>query len=451
MHKIVIIGGGASGTILTLHLLKNAESPLKIIILEKTNEPGRGVAYAPTSGDYLLNVPCSKMGAWANQVDDFYNWLLHNGYQFKGLDFVPRKIYGNYLCQLLQNAIKNHPQHQVKIIRDEAIDLQKNKDSWKVFLDSGDILSANEVVLAWGNFAPKPLPKVNENVLNNPWDNDFWQQLESHETITLLGTGLTSIDFINELYRRKHQGKIIMMSRNGNLPLPHEEPCMQGLLNDYFQASDSLTEVLRKVNSIKRHPFLKIVRPVCVIEQLRNLFPRMWYHWSVEERQVFYKKIYPIWNINRHRIPPEIEAIVFKMMNKKSVSILNGSINDLELEGNKIKVTYSHKKNQGILLTDYLLNCTGPECDYSQIEVPLVKNLLKQSLIQCDELKTGILSNSKMQIKNDQGIEKHLWAIGPPLKSMYFESTAIHEVRNQAEALSKFILEGVKKSEKELA
>ena len=75
MHKIVIIGGGASGTILTLHLLKNAESPLKIIILEKTNEPGRGVAYAPTSGDYLLNVPCSKMGAWANQVDDFYNWI----------------------------------------------------------------------------------------------------------------------------------------------------------------------------------------------------------------------------------------------------------------------------------------------------------------------------------------------------------------------------------------
>lgn len=443
MHRIVIIGGGASGTILTLHLLKHAEHPLSITILEKANETGRGVAYAPTSGDYLLNVPSSKMGAWAHQVDDFYNWLLRNGYNYKGLDFVPRKIYGNYLSQLLQECIQNHPQHQFEIISDEAIDLHKNQDEWKVLLNSGDTLSADEVVLAWGNFAPKPLPVVNENVLNNPWDNDFWQQLESHETITLLGTGLTSVDFINELHRRKHQGKIIMMSRNGNLPLPHEEPCMQGLLNDYFQATDSLAEVLSKVNRIKRHPFLKIVRPVCVIEQLRNLLPRMWYHWSVAEKQLFYKKIYPIWNINRHRIPPEVESNVFEMIKENRLSIVKGSISDLQAEGDKIKVTYNNKKEQGTLLTDYLLNCTGPECDYSQLEIPIVKNLLKKSIIQSDELKTGILSNSKLQVRNANGTEKQLWAIGPPLKSMYFESTAIHEIRNQANALSKYILENV--------
>ncbi len=64
MKSIAIIGGGLSGTLLTINLLKNHKSKekLKITLIEK--EPDKfnlGVAYSTTEFSHLLNVRAGSM------------------------------------------------------------------------------------------------------------------------------------------------------------------------------------------------------------------------------------------------------------------------------------------------------------------------------------------------------------------------------------------------------
>lgn len=63
MKKITIIGGGATGTLLAVNLIRNAGSEtLEINLVEKKARVGRGVAYSTAADFHLLNVPANK---WA--------------------------------------------------------------------------------------------------------------------------------------------------------------------------------------------------------------------------------------------------------------------------------------------------------------------------------------------------------------------------------------------------
>ncbi|MBX6324950.1 MAG: FAD/NAD(P)-binding protein [Chthoniobacterales bacterium] len=46
---VAILGGGASGTLLAIHLLRAASSPLQIVLLERKEKLGRGWAYGTPS------------------------------------------------------------------------------------------------------------------------------------------------------------------------------------------------------------------------------------------------------------------------------------------------------------------------------------------------------------------------------------------------------------------
>lgn len=443
MQRVVIVGGGAAGSILAIHLIKNSTTPISITIVEKQNEIGRGVAYSPLCKDFLLNVPCSKMGIYPEAVDDFFNWLLHKNYTYSGMDFVPRNIYGEYLEERLHEAIHADHEHEIMLIQDEVVHLDKKGNEIHLQLQNSGEFVADHVVLAIGNFPPKKILPDVKGIYHQPWNNNFWEICKSDDDIALIGTGLTAIDFVNEWHHKGFTGKITMISRNGALPLVHEEPCMQGLLNGYFHENDSLKTILYKVNSIKRHPFLKIVRPVCVIEQLRNLFPRLWYHWSMEERDFFYRRVFKIWNINRHRIPPQVGKILQERMQDGRIEVKAAKIQSVTSDNQRVAIQFIDKSNgeEQTIYPKYVINCIGPDADYSKSDSVLLQQLLADGIAEVDELKTGLISNSKLQLKGQQGTHKNIWAIGPPLKSMFFESTAIHEVRNQAKALSEYILE----------
>lgn len=443
MQRIVIVGGGAAGTILAIHLIKNAKQPVSVTIVEKQYEKGRGVAYSPLCNDFLLNVPSSKMGIYPDSVDDFFNWLLHKGYEYKGSDFVPRKIYGDYLQERLSEYFEGEHEHEVMFIRDEVIRLEVKEQEIYLDLKENGVFVADDVVLAIGNFPPKKILPDIKGVYNSPWNNDFWDVCKNGDDIALIGTGLTAIDFVNEWHHKGFKGKITMISRNGELPLVHEEPCMQGLLKGYFDEYDSLKTILKKVNAIKRHPFLKIIRPVCVIEELRNLFPRLWYHWTIKERDLFYRRLFKVWNINRHRIPPQVGKILDERIADGRINVYGAKITSIETAKTGIKIDLLDKSTKTALSIQpkYVINCTGPDADYSKAESELLQQLLQDGIVQVDELKTGLLCNPKLQLKGKDGIQKNIWALGPPLKSMFFESTAINEIRNQASALAGFILE----------
>jgi lysine/ornithine N-monooxygenase len=163
VKRITIIGSGASGTLLAANLLRSeANCSLEINLVDKKEKIGRGVAYSTTSDCHLLNVPAAKMSAFADDMEHFYRWLKENDYDYQPSDFVPRKIYGKYLRDVISQSILNiNSNAQINVIDDEAVDIVDDKFGTQVILKSGEILFSDQVILAFGNFAP-PLPPVSD-------------------------------------------------------------------------------------------------------------------------------------------------------------------------------------------------------------------------------------------------------------------------------------------------
>ena len=104
VYDLAIIGGGASGTILLLHLLEQIKYPFSVAILQKGHAAAKGVAYSTTDPNHLLNVRAGRMSAYADQPDHFVEWLRTQQEYPEALGpdkekeaFVPRYLYGRYL------------------------------------------------------------------------------------------------------------------------------------------------------------------------------------------------------------------------------------------------------------------------------------------------------------------------------------------------------------------
>jgi uncharacterized NAD(P)/FAD-binding protein YdhS len=70
---VLIIGGGFSGTMLVVHLLRNSPC-LSVAVVDRGALPGRGIAYSTPHRFHLLNVPAGDMSAWPDAPDDILRW-----------------------------------------------------------------------------------------------------------------------------------------------------------------------------------------------------------------------------------------------------------------------------------------------------------------------------------------------------------------------------------------
>jgi len=89
----------------------------------------------------------------------------------------------------------------------------------------------------------------------------------------------------------------------------------------------------------------------------------------------------------------------------------------------------------------YVVNCTGPECNYHKLTDPLVIQLFSRGIIVPDPLFLGLDVGLGGTILNLQGERvTHLHTLGSPQKGILFETTAVPELRVQAAELAGRIL-----------
>ncbi len=89
---VAIVGGGASGTLVAVQLLRQARGPWRIALIERSGALARGLAYGPAESCHLLNVPAAGMSALPDDEGHFARW---SGAAPDA--FVPRALYGAYL------------------------------------------------------------------------------------------------------------------------------------------------------------------------------------------------------------------------------------------------------------------------------------------------------------------------------------------------------------------
>ncbi len=155
-RRIAIVGGGYSGTIQAINLLRHSSA--HVTLIERTSRLPRGAAYSTRQAEHLLNVRASKMSAFADAPAHFEDWLAKLG-AGDGASFAQRRLYGAYLDELFGEAALEAGD-RLQIVGGEAVAVTRDGEREIVHLAAGETVDADAVILSIGNLPPNDPPMI---------------------------------------------------------------------------------------------------------------------------------------------------------------------------------------------------------------------------------------------------------------------------------------------------
>lgn len=405
---VAIIGAGASGT---LTAVQAARAGLSVGLIDAGARAARGLAYGTPYGAHLLNVPAGRMSAFPDDPEHFLRWLRGRLRDAHAGTFAPRASYGDYLASLLIAS-------DVTRVGGSAVGLT---EGWTVHLHDGRMVSARSVVLALGNLPPNdPLHLEGEappEYVRDPWAPGAALGLDHDEPVLLIGTGLTALDIAIALRHDGHRGTIYALSRHGRLPQPHAPSSPLAWNGVPFS---SPLEALRWARAQADWR--------AAIDSLRPHTSSIWQSWSLQQRGSFLRHMRNLWDVHRHRHAPEAST---------PLEVLRGRIVAMS-PGLIVRWRPSGSDDVRELRVARAINCTGPACDYAQIDLPLVVQMRRAGWLVADALRLGVETDAHGRLLSASGAPvPGLFTLGPLRRPALWESTAIPEIRAQAAELAK--------------
>jgi uncharacterized NAD(P)/FAD-binding protein YdhS len=164
---------------------------------------------------------------------------------------------------------------------------------------------------------------------------------------------------------------------------------------------------------------------------------------SLKERRRFVRHLRPYWDVHRHRVAPEVSAAIEDMRSRGQLVVTAGRVvSSRQGRSGVSQVTIAQRGGgEVVLVADRVVNCTGPEADARRFPIPLLRQLVADGLVRHDPLFLGVdAANDGKVIGKDGAEHDRLYAIGPLLKGVLWESIAIPEIRHQAAALAQKLL-----------
>lgn len=458
MKKIGIIGGGFTGTMTAVQIIENSTEACEIIIIDK-GSLNKGVAYHPYSNKHLLNVTTAKMGAYADNPQHFLDWLLEKEefkYEDKTLiskSFLPRQLYGEYLCDIWTQAKKTAilKQINVSVIEDIVIDLDILDDSVVLWLENGTMLKLDFCVIATGNNSPGN-PRIknidfykSSNYFQDPWKFKSVEGVREMQSILIIGNGLSMVDTTLGLLEQGFGGEIHSISPHGFNILPHRHNGIK-----YLKILEELKEGMTLYELVKlTNKHIKTAREFGfsaepIIDALRLHSQKIWQSFTDKEKAIFLSRVRHLWGAARHRVPMQIFDLIQELRINSKLNIISGKIIDISESEDSINVIFLNKKNNEIrkIQVSRVINCSGPETDLMKLDNCFLKKCLLKGILIQDDLKLGIKANTEsFQIVSSNGkLQRNLYTIGASLKGELWESTSVNEIRLQAEKIAKILL-----------
>jgi len=450
---IAIVGGGASGTLVAVHLLREAHGPLKVKIIEPREQLGRGIAYSTQSSSHLLNVPASKMSAFPGESGHFVSWLRQ--YRDRGTQdysFFSRLIYGQYLEQLFKDA-KAGSRSNVSIehLRDRAVCITPRGNHFSISLEKGSPFHAESVVLALGNGpASNPLSKPTKAEIVNAWSAAAVDRLPKDATVVLGGSGLTAIDVCLSLADKGHAGLIFMVSRHGLLPQVHLEAPVTVRQRVIAPSALTARALLHDVRESAAGEIARGGSWHAVIDSLRPGTNELWQSLPLNEKRRFMRHLRHYWEVYRHRMPADVHRRIEAMRTSGQLRVISGRLTSASAErSGNIRVRIQAKNPTGYVTISAarIINCTGPQNDPAKSLDPLVRQIVAEGIGRPDSLSMGLETAHKgALIRVDGTAWETIFAIGPIRKGALWETTAIPEIRSQAASVAREVLVAVEDS-----
>jgi uncharacterized NAD(P)/FAD-binding protein YdhS len=366
------------------------------------------------------------MSALPDDADHLVGWLDARGERPDPEAFLPRRLYGDYLDELLRGAGP-----RIQRVVDRALAIAPNSVGLRIDLAGRPPLHARTVVLALGNFPPE-LPRGWSSLpprlaWRTPWAApDAWPAADAE--ILLLGAGLTAADVVLSLLARGHQGRIHLLSRRGLLPATHPPRMFPTLpLGEPPPRLRALLRLFREASA--REDFR------AVLDTLRPELAALWQGLTPVEQGRFLRHLRPWFDVVRHRLPPEVGARMAALEAEGRLIRHAGRVVSIAEQDGGVALRYRPRGSRtlAVLAVDVAIPTTGPVMDVRLLEDPLVRSLLASGQARPGPHGLGFATARDGAVIGP--LEDRLWTLGGLRRGDLWETTAIPEIRTQAREL----------------
>jgi uncharacterized NAD(P)/FAD-binding protein YdhS len=274
----------------------------------------------------------------------------------------------------------------------------------------------------------------------DPWDVAEMRQLDPQSTVLIIGSGLTMVDAVVSLEQAGHRGPIEVFSRHGLLPHVRRQP---PAWVDFLAEDPSIRTPRQLLRELRRHCREAIAQGIdwqAPLDTVRAHIGRLWSQATDLQRRQFVRHVRPWWESHHHRSPPLSAALVERLYHEGRLRIQAASFQALEPvagEGVSIRIRRRGEAESCVVQGAALINSSGIEYDWRRVARPLPQQLLARGLVRPGPLALGIAATVEGAVLDAEGqAGGRLFAMGPPLRGMWWESTAVTDVALQAKALA---------------
>jgi uncharacterized NAD(P)/FAD-binding protein YdhS len=159
-----------------------------------------------------------------------------------------------------------------------------------------------------------------------------------------------------------------------------------------------------------------------VVDGVREQISGLWRELPAEERERFLRHVARRWEVHRHRMAPSVHNELEGLRASGTLTLHAGGVPDPS--------TFTR-----------IVNCTGPQPVCASGWSALVDGLLSDGLARPDALGLGFdVDADGRVVRGDGSVSPELHAVGYARRGTEYETTAVPELREQAQALARQLL-----------
>ncbi|MGW8747922.1 FAD/NAD(P)-binding protein [Streptomyces sp. NPDC055794] len=446
-RRVAVVGAGAAGALTAVQLMRRAERAgrrLGIWLIDPAAHTGRGVAYSTPDPRHLLNVPAARMSAFPDDPGHFLRWLAGRHPHVTPGDFAPRKEYGRYLSDVVEQTARCSRHARLHRVRERVVDVRDRSAGPVLRLAGGGELRVDAAVLALGGLGPEhawagPVLRASERFVADPWAPGALDGVAGEEDVLLVGTGLTMVDVAVTLAR---PGRVLhAVSRHGLLPqehLPVAATADRPPELDGSQGLDALRRGVRRYLAACRRS-RGDWRPA--MDGLRPVTAALWQQLSAEDRRRFLKEDLRAWEVHRHRVAPSTAVALRALRACGRLRVAAAEVVRAVPDDDAVTVVLSDGRQ---LRAGAVVNCTGSRMDLRRTDDPLVRSLLERGHARTGPADVGLDTRDDGRLVPAAGAPAaRLWTIGAARRGNLLETTAVPEIRAQAGEVAGAVLEAL--------
>ena len=262
------------------------------------------------------------------------------------------------------------------------------------------------------------------------------------------------VDMVLSLDRRGHRGPVVAVSRRGLLPSAHRLTAAHNLPSDEIPFGADLSKLLAWLRLRSAELTANGADWRSAVQALRPHTQRLWREMTLDQKRRFLRHARVYWEVHRHRMAPDIEQALGRLIRDGRLTIIAGRVIDVQQDADRLEVRIVRRgaKDPEQRAFARIIDCTGLTDDPLNSTNPLLRTLLARGSLRPDAVGIGFdVAENYAIVGADGARSRRVKAIGPLARAAFWECIAIPDIRIQCKQIAEALAVAAREREKEPA